>query len=85
MKVFLEHPKMDGALLKGNAFKEGENFALMLRHDTTFDEVNALWRGIGEHIRPTAFYWVPICLESDWKSSYVKRVEKKELGFGQIR
>lgn len=85
MKVLLECPRMEGELLKGNSFKEGESFAIMLRHDTTFDEVNALWRGIGEHIRPTAFYWVPIMLESERKSSYIKKVEKRDLGFGQMR
>jgi len=85
MKVLLEHPRMEGELLKGNSFREGDNFALMLRHDTTFDEVNALWRGIGEHIRPTAFYWVPILLESEKRSSYIKKVEKRDLGFGQMR
>ena len=85
MKVFLEQPRLDGALMKGNSWREGDNFALMLRHDTTFDEVNALWRGIGEHIRPTAFYWVPIFLESERKSSYIKKVDRREIGLGQTR
>ncbi len=85
MKVLLEHPTMDGELLKGNSWKEGDNFAVMLRHDTTFDEVNALWRGIGEHIRPTAFYWVPINLESERKTGYIKKVDSRSIGFGQIQ
>ncbi len=85
MKVLIEHPKMAGELLKGNSWKEGDSFAVMLRHDTTFDEVNALWRGIGEHIRPTAFFWVPCQLMSERRSRYVKRVDKREIGFGQMK
>lgn len=85
MKVMLEQPRMEGEFLKGNSWREGDNFAIMLRHDTTFDEVNALWRGVGEHIRPTAFYWIPVYLESERKSHFIKRVDKRELGFGQIR
>lgn len=85
MKVLLEYPTMDGEQLKGNSWKEGDNFAVMLRHDTTFDEVNALWRGIGEHIRPTAFYWVPFNLESERKTGYIKKVDSRNIGFGQIQ
>ncbi len=85
MKVMLESPRMEKDLLKGNSWREGDSFALMLRHDTTFDEVNALWRGVGEHIRPTAFYWVPVHLESDRKSGYIKKVDKREIGFGQLK
>ena len=85
MKVLLEQPRIEADLLKGHSWKEGDNFAVMLRHDTTFDEINALWRGIGEHIRPTAFYWVPVVLDSERRSSYIKKVEKKDLGFGQMR
>ena len=64
-KILLEHPTMKDELLRGNSWEDGDRFSIMLRHDTSFDEVNALWRGIGEHIRPTLFYWIPIILVSD--------------------
>jgi hypothetical protein len=80
MKILLEHPTMETGHLKGNSWEEGDRFSLMIRHDTSFDEVNALWRGVGEHIRPTAFYWVPIALKSERVASQIEPVEEKEIG-----
>ena len=82
-KVLLEHPAMEGRLLRGNSWQEGDRFTLSLRHDTSFDEVNALWRGIGEHIRPTMFYWVPIALVSDRTSGGIAPVEDAEIAIGR--
>ena len=82
MKILLEHPHMDKSLLRGNSWVDGDRFSLMLRHDTSFDEVNALWRGIGEHIRPTAFYWVPIALVSERILGDIEPVESASIGVG---
>ena len=83
MKVLLEHPTVAGDLLRGNSWLEGDRFSIMLRHDTSFDEVNALWRGIGEHIRPTAFYWVPIALRSERLSGEIEPVESRDISFAR--
>lgn len=83
MKILLEHPTVTGALLKGNSWLEGDRFSVMLRHDTSFDEVNALWRGIGEHIRPTAFYWVPVALRSERVHGEIEPVESRDISMSR--
>ena len=83
MKALLEHPVARDEVLLGNSWEEGDSFSLMMRHDTTFDEVNALWRGIGEHIRPTAFYWVPVALKSERVSRKISRVSQRDVDVGQ--
>jgi len=79
MKILLETPTVETEQLKGNSWEESDRFSIMLRHDTSFDEVNALWRGIGEHIRPTAFYWVPISLRSDRMVRAIEPVETDQI------
>jgi len=79
MKILLEHPTVRGESLRGSSWTEGDRFSIMMRHDTSFDEVNALWRGIGEHIRPTAFYWVPIALRSERIEGEIEPVESRDI------
>ena len=79
MKILLEAPTVETEQLKGNSWEESDRFSIMLRHDTSFDEVNALWRGIGEHIRPTAFYWVPISLRSERMVRAIEPVETEQI------
>jgi len=85
MKVLLDNSVLEGRDIKGSALADTDNVSIMLRNDTDFDDVNALWRGVGEHIRPTAFYWIPIELISDRKTSEVRRVLRSKVNVGARR
>ena len=79
IKTFLEHPVMTGELLKGDAWFPDDKINVYPNLQADFNDTLSFWRSLNEELRPSMYYFVRFRIESDRKSSEVRRVTGKDF------
>jgi hypothetical protein len=79
VKTFLEHPILQGDLLKGNAFFPDDKVNLYPNIQADFNDALAFWRSLNEEVRPSLFYYARVRIESERRSEELKRVIGRDL------
>lgn len=79
IKTLLEHPLLEGELLKGDSFYADDKINVYPNLQADFNDVLSFWRSLNEELRPSIYYFVRFRIESDRKSSEVRRVTGKDF------
>lgn len=79
VKTFLENTILAGADLKGESFYPDDKLNLYPNLQADHNDLMSFWRSMNEELRPSLFYYVRFRVESDRKSSEVRRVMSKEI------
>ena len=79
IKTFLENTMLSGAELKGEAFYPDDKVNIYPNLQADHNDLMSFWRAMNEDMRPALFYYVRFRVESDRKSSEVRRVMSKEI------
>ena len=79
IKTFLEHPMLDHDTLKGDSFYPDDKLNVYPNLQADFNDTLSFWRSLNEELRPAVYYFVRFRIESDRKTSEVKRVVQKDL------
>lgn len=79
IKTFLEHPILDQTTLKGDSFYPDDKLNVYPNLQADFNDTLSFWRSLNEELRPAVYYFVRFRIESDRKTSEVKRVVQKDL------
>ncbi len=79
VKTFLENPVITGEQLMGDAFYHDDKLSVFPNLQSDYNDVLSFWRSMGEDVRPSIYYYVKFRLESERKSSEVRRVTGKEV------
>ena len=79
VKTFLERPIITGEDLKGDAFYPDDKLNMYPNLQGDFNDVLTFWRALGEDVRPSLYYYVKFRIESDRKSSEIRRITDKEV------
>ena len=79
IKTILEHPVMEGDLLKGDAFYPDDKINIYPNLQADFNDTLSFWRSLNEELRPSIYYFVRFRIESERKSSEVRRVTGKDF------
>jgi hypothetical protein len=74
IKTLLEHPVMEGELLKGDSFFPDDKLNVYPNLQADFNDTLSFWRSLNEELRPSIYYFVRFRIESDRRSSEVRRV-----------
>jgi len=79
IKTFLENTILTGADLKGEAFYPDDKINVYPNLQADHNDLMSFWRSMNEEMRPALFYYVRFRVESDRKSSEVRRVIGREI------
>ncbi len=79
VKTFLENPILTGEVLRGDSFYPDDMLNIYPNLQTDFNDVLTFWRSLNEELRPSIYYYVKFRIESDRKSTEVKRVTGKDF------
>jgi len=79
VKTLVEHPFIEGELLKGDSFWPGDKINVYPNLQADFNDVLSFWRSISEELRPAVFYLVRFRIESDRKSKEIRRVMGRDI------
>ncbi len=79
IKTLLEHPIMTGELLKGDSWFPDDKINVYPNLQSDFNDTLSFWRSLNEELRPSIYYFVRFRIESDRKSSEVRRVIGKDF------
>jgi len=79
VKTFLENPILFGGQLKGNSFFPDDKINVYPNLQSDFNESVSFWRSLNEEVRPSLFYYVKFRVESDRRSSELRRVLGRDL------
>ncbi len=79
IKTLLENPIVTGDLLKGDSFYPDDKLNVYPNLQTDFNDVLTFWRSMGEDIRPSVYYYIKFRIESERKSSEIRRVTGREV------
>ena len=82
IKTILEHPVMEGELLKGDAWYPDDKINIYPNLQADFNDTLSFWRSLNEELRPSIYYFVRFRIESDRKSNEVRRVIGKDFALG---
>lgn len=82
IKTFVEHPMIEGELLKGDSFYPDDQLNLYPHLGKEFNDTLAFWRSMGEEIRPAIYYFIKFRIESERRSAPIKRVTGKDFAIG---
>ena len=82
IKTVLEHPVMTGELLKGDSWYPDDKVNVYPNIQADFNDTLSFWRSLNEELRPSIYYFVRFRIESDRKSSEVRRVIGKDFALG---
>lgn len=83
MRVLLDNPVLEGDRLEGDAFDPEERIPVRPVEELSAEFLMSMWRGFGEHLRPAAGYTCRLRIESPRRSTDLRRVEGRQLGFIQ--
>ena len=81
IKTLLDNPFVEGELLKGEAFSPDDKINVYPNLQTDFNDILSFWRSMNEELRPSVCYYVRFRIESDRRSSEVRRVTTKDFAF----
>ncbi|HOU53361.1 MAG TPA: Pvc16 family protein [Myxococcota bacterium] len=79
VKTFLENPILFGSQLKGDSFFPDDKVNVFPNLQADFNESVSFWRSLNEEVRPSLFYYVKFRVESDRRSSELRRVLGRDL------
>jgi len=79
IKTFLENPILTEEDLKGESFYPDDKLNVYPNLQADFNDVLTFWRSMNEDIRPSVYYYVKFRIESDRKSSEIRRVTSKDV------
>ncbi len=79
IKTVLEHPIMTRELLKGDSWYPDDRINVYPNLQADFNDTLSFWRRLNEELRPSVYYFVRFRIESDRKSSEVRRVTDKDF------
>lgn len=79
VKTLLEHTIMTGAELKGDSFYPDDKINVFPNLAADHNDLMSFWRALNEEIRPALFYYAKFRIESDRRSSEIRRVIGKEI------
>lgn len=79
IKTVLEHPIMTRELLKGDSWYPDDRINVYPNLQADFNDTLSFWRSLNEELRPSVYYFVRFRIESDRKSSEVRRVTDKDF------
>ena len=79
VKTFLEHPVVQGELLKGDAWYPDDNINIYPNLQADFNDTLSFWRSMNEELRPAVYYFVRFRIESERKSSEIRKVTSKDF------
>ena len=82
IKTILEHPVMEGELLKGDAWYPDDKINIYPNLQADFNDTLSFWGSLNEELRPSIYYFVRFRIESDRKSNEVRRVIGKDFALG---
>ncbi len=79
VKTFLEHPILESETLKGDSFYPDDKINVYPNLQADFNDTLSFWRSLNEELRPSVYYFVRFRIESERKSSEVRRVTGKDF------
>ncbi len=79
VKTFLENTIVTGELLKGDSFYPDDKLNIYPNLTSDHNDTMSFWRSMNEEMRPALFYFVRFRVESDRRSSEVRRVIGREI------
>ena len=79
VKTLLEHTIMTGAELKGDSFYPDDKVNVFPNLQADHNDLMSFWRALNEEIRPALFYYAKFRIESDRRSSEIRRVVGKDI------
>jgi hypothetical protein len=79
IKTILEHPVVEGELLKGESFYPDDKINIYPNLQADFNDVLSFWRSLNEEVRPSIYYYVRFRIESERKTSEVRRVTGRDF------
>ena len=77
IKTMLEHPIVEGELLKGDAWYPDDKINVYPNLQADFNDTLSFWRSMNEELRPAVYYFVRFRIESDRRSTEARRVIDK--------
>ena len=83
VKTLLEHTMVSGADLKGDSFYPDDKVNVLPNLSADHNDLMAFWRALNEEIRPTLFYYAKFRVESDRRSSDIRRVMARDVSIAQ--
>jgi len=85
VKTFLENPILFGGQLKGDSFFPDDKLNVFPNLQADFNESVSFWRSLNEEVRPSLFYYVKFRVESERRSSELRRVIGRDLALHDAR
>ncbi|MSP92900.1 MAG: DUF4255 domain-containing protein [Myxococcales bacterium] len=79
IKTLLENTILTGPDLKGDSFYPDDKLNVYPNLQADHNDLMSFWRSMNEEMRPALFYYIRFRVESDRKSSEVKRVIGREF------
>lgn len=79
VKTFLENTIIEGPALKGDSWYPDDKLNVHPHLQADANDLMSFWRSMNEELRPTLFYHVRFRVESDRRTSPVRRVMAKEI------
>jgi hypothetical protein len=83
IKTMIENTIISGDLLKGDAFYPDDRLNIHPNTQSDHNDVLSFWRSMGEEVRPTLFYFVRFRVDSDRRSSEVRRVVGRDFAISR--
>lgn len=81
MRALLATPVLEGTTLEGDAFDPDERVPVRPLEDISVEFLMSLWRGFGEHLRPSAAYRCRVRLDSPRRSAEIRRVLGRRINY----
>ncbi|MFN3202995.1 MAG: DUF4255 domain-containing protein [Bradymonadia bacterium] len=78
-RAMLMHPVFEGSTLEGDAFDPEDRVVMRPVEDLSAEFLMSLWRGFGEHLRPSVAYRAKAWLDSPRRVAGFKRVGSRQL------
>jgi hypothetical protein len=79
IKTFLENTILTGENLRGESFYPDDKLNIYPNLQADHNDLMSFWRSMNEEMRPALFYFVRFRVESDRRSSEVRRVIGKDI------
>ncbi len=79
VKTLLENTLLEGSQLKGDSFYPDDKVNVYPNLQADANDTMSFWRSMNEELRPTLFYFIRFRVESDRRSSEVRRVIGRDI------
>lgn len=79
VKTLLENTLLAGSQLKGDSFYPDDKVNIYPNLQADANDTMSFWRSMNEELRPTLFYFIRFRVESDRRSSEVRRVIGRDI------